>query len=149
MQKAPLLQRGWYFYFKQFLFKCGNSLHALRFQIGSFILVNNGTLSQLIYLWNQLRQSFVCFFKIFRSSEISQSITHRFSVISVVQSARRRLTNSFYRWFVVCHFLFFSFFIIFKGLIKTISYCFYSICMFVHTYIIRKVQKYPQEYILC
>lgn len=72
-------------------------IHHTALNVSCLILVNNVLFSKLIQHLLHFRQKFYgsCFVSC--SAELTNRITHCLGVISVVQSARRRLTNSFYR----------------------------------------------------
>ena len=79
------------------LCKLVNMLHNAALDISSLILMNDVILCKLVQHLLNLRQKFCCSCFVSRSAELTYCVTHSLSVISVVQSARRRLTNSFYR----------------------------------------------------
>ena len=71
--------------------------HHTTLDVSCLALVDNVLLSKLVQHLLNLRQKFCCSCFVSRSAELTYCVTHSLSVISVVQSARRRLTNSFYR----------------------------------------------------
>jgi len=66
----------------------------LRLQVGSLVLVDNVTLSQLVQHLLNNRVHLHCFFLIGHCTQLANSITHGLGVISVVQRSRLRLTDS-------------------------------------------------------
>lgn len=68
-----------------------------RLDVGCFVLVDNVVLGKLVQHLLHLRQKFYSGCLVSSSAEFANSVTHSLSVVSVVQSASRRLTNSFYR----------------------------------------------------
>lgn len=71
-------------------------LHQFGFEVGGFILVDDGTFSQFIDDGDHLRQFFRSHSLILKSSEITQGVTHGLGVISVGYSSRLTGADSFF-----------------------------------------------------
>ena len=74
-----------------------------RFEISSFVHVNDMTLSQLVEHRTNLRQSSCRCSFVSSLAQVAHCITCGFCIIMIVCFARSRLANTLQRAFVICH----------------------------------------------
>ena len=80
-------------------------LLELGFQIGSLVLVDYGTLGELVDDGNHLGQSLGSDLLVLKGAEITQGIAHGLGVITVLDSSFFVGTDSFFCRVVMCHIL--------------------------------------------
>ena len=71
--------------------------HKAGLDVGSLVLVDCVALGELVEHLLHFGQEFDGSCLVGRGAELAHSVTHSFSVVSVVQSASSRLTDSLYR----------------------------------------------------
>ena len=75
----------------------------LRFEVGSFVHVNDMTLCQFVEHRAYFRQSSSCCSLVSSLAQVAHCITCGFCIIMIVCFARCRLANTLQRAFVICH----------------------------------------------
>ena len=78
-------------------------LHQLGLEVGSLVLVDNGTLGEFINDGNHLGQALGSDGFVLKGAEVTQGIAHGLGVITVLDSFLLVGTNSFLCRNVMCH----------------------------------------------
>ena len=78
-------------------------LHQLGLEVGSLVLVDNGTLGEFINDGNHLGQALGSNGFVLKGAEVTQSIAHGLGVVTVLDSFLFVGTNSFFCRLVMCH----------------------------------------------
>ena len=78
-------------------------LLELGFEVGSLVLVDNGTLGKFINDGNHLGQTLGSDGFVLKGAEVTQGIAHGLGVVTVLDSFLFVGTNSFFCRLVMCH----------------------------------------------
>ena len=103
-----------------FLYSWNHSLHGVdlllefRFQVSGLVLVDDGTLGELVDDGNHLGQTLGSDLLVLKGAEIAQGIAHGLGVVTVLDSFLLVGTDSFFCRAVMCH----------NSLLNFLFYCF-------------------------
>ena len=78
--------------------------HDARLDVRSLVLVDDVRLCELVEHLLHFGEKFYGSCLVGRGAELAHGVTHRLSIVAIVQATSGGLTNSFHRGFVICHF---------------------------------------------